>query len=118
MKQCTRCTPQGITGFWDIAGIDQEKLEDNFNKILSLKSSKCEVPTSLITEISRYSFQYIGVYIGSEKYIYINAFIARDTRDKWKTEPVDACDGGKGFWGALFNLDSQEFSQLQFNSEG
>jgi hypothetical protein len=28
---------------------------------------------------------------------------------------MGACDGGKGFWGILFNIETKEFSELAFN---
>lgn len=120
LKQCTRCTPKEVTGFWDLAQPEVEKLESNFKKVLQLKSSACSVsyPNVSVSKLDEFLFQYIGVYIGGQKFIYVNAFISRDTKDVWKTEPVNACDGGTGFWGVLFNLENFEFSKLEINDAG
>jgi hypothetical protein len=120
MNQCTRCTPKDITTFWDLTQADVEKLQNSFKKVLKLKSSVCSTsyPNTPISELERFLFQYIGVYIGGQKFIYINAFASRDTKDQWKTEPVSLCDGGISFWGVLFNLGNSEFSQLEINDAG
>lgn len=120
MEQCTRCTPRGITNFWNITESDKVKIEVNFKKILHLKSSDCSTtyPNDSLQTVEHYLYQYIGVNIAGRKLVYINAFVLRDTKDRWKTEPVNVCDGGKGFWGALFDIESLEFSQLSFNDAG
>lgn len=117
MNQYTRCVPQNISGFWNLTQSDINKLENNFKKIQNLKSSKCGVEGS-ISDLNIYLFQYIGITIGSKKLLYINAFASRDSKNVWKTEPVKACDGGIYFWGAIFDLETLEFNNLEFNEEG
>lgn len=117
LNQCTRCIPQNITGFWNLTQSDVNTLENNFKKIKNLKSSKCGIEGS-ISELNIYLFQYIGITIGSKKLLYINAFASRDSKDIWKTEPVKACDGGIYYWGAIFDIETLEFSNLEFNEEG
>src|SRR5436190_7715212 len=113
MKQCTRCIPKNIEKFWNVSDSDKMKLESVFKKVLKLKST-CGItfPNESISGLEYYLFQYIGVTIGNQEFIYINAFYIRNTKDLWKTEPVNVCDGGKGFWGALFDLEDLEFTEL------
>src|SRR5258705_10874344 len=112
MKQCTRCTPQDAKIFWNLSQANLAKLENNFKKILKLKSSSCGIPNASLKTLDGYLFQYIGVYTGGKRFIYINAFHGKDTKDVWKKEPVNACDGGTDFWGVLFDPEDLEFSQL------
>ena len=76
-----------------------------------------------IINLRNYAYQYLGVTIAQKNYIYINAFQLKanksvdEVHPTWKTSPVKACDGGSMFWGALFNLETKEFSQLTFNRE-
>src|SRR5260221_12228650 len=78
MNQCTRCTPPNGKIFWNVSKEDIDKLENNFKKILELKSSSCSPPNTSIKTLDGYLFQYIGVYIGSTKFIYVNAFHGKD----------------------------------------
>jgi hypothetical protein len=64
------------------------------------------------------------VIIKNKKYIYINAFPASEIeilkkqgQDPSKA-PMIVCDGGEGFWGVLFDIESKTFSNLSFNGYG
>lgn len=102
-------------------------MEDNFKKILSIKSTGCCFKGWEIPDLKDYAFQYIGVIINNRKYIYINAFAIEMLYEQdsfetwykeWKTKPIIICDGGDGFWGALFDLEKKAFSQLSVNGFG
>ena len=118
MKQCSRSAP-GAKKFWNLSKTDTDVLEENFNKLLSIKSKD----GNRIINLRNYAYQYLGVTIDKKNYIYINAFQlkANQSVEKvhpgWKTSAVKACDGGSMFWGALFNPEKKEFSQLNFNGE-
>ena len=73
-----------------------------------------------IESLKKYAFQYLGIKINGRKYIYINTFpstvnFSEQPYLNWKTEPIIVCDGLKGFWGALFDVEKLEFSELKFN---
>jgi hypothetical protein len=123
LKQCSRSSPDSVSGFWVVTQFDINLLENNFKKILALEAVKCCMTGSKIVSLKTYCFQYTGVIINNKKYIYINAFYidgdALDTYlNKWKTEPVIICDGGIGEWGALFDIQEKSFSQLCINGIG
>jgi hypothetical protein len=68
--------------------------------------------------------QYLGVVIGGKRLIYINVFprwlverreLAGLVSYDWLTAFVDVCDGGDGFWGALYDPEIQRFFSPQFN---
>ncbi|MEQ9442301.1 MAG: hypothetical protein RIG62_24890 [Cyclobacteriaceae bacterium] len=39
MSQCSRNTPEGIDGFWDLAEEEVEELENRLNKIVRMRST-------------------------------------------------------------------------------
>jgi hypothetical protein len=99
LSQCSRRTPQNISGFFQLNNSDIAILEESFNKA---------------EKDTKHAFQYMGVIIGGKRYIYINAF-GPDSKGKWKTEPVVVCDGGSSFWGILFDIEKKKFSQFSSN---
>lgn len=80
-----------------------------------------------IEPLNEYGYQYIGLIINDQRYIYINAFLLNifyghddfETIYKdWQTKPIIFCDGGNGFWGVLFDVNTKLFSQLSINGVG
>jgi hypothetical protein len=116
--------PDSIEQYWKISGQDVKNLEENFKKIYALAATGCCVSGPRIAQLKKFGFQYLGVMIRGRKYIYINAFPIeevrryRDSGHDPSQEPVTVCDGGTGFWGALFDMDAKEFSSLSFNGVG
>lgn len=119
--QYSRAVPEKIDSYYNLTAIEIQILENNFKKILKLKSSLCCMMGLNIQKLNSYAFQYVGVIINGKKYIYINAFKVKSNRDlnayykEWKVEPVVVFDGGDSFWGALFELETESFSQLSIN---
>lgn len=127
MVQCSRSVPEKIEKYFDLTNTDIASLEDNYKKILSIKATECCLQGWKIPKLDDYAFQYVGVVINSRKYIYINAFLIdisygqdsfKTWHKDWKTKPIIACDGGDGFWGALFDLEKKTFSRLSVNGFG
>lgn len=121
MNQCSRSVPENIDKYFDLTKENIELLESNFRKILAIKSTGCCFNGWEVENLENYGFQYIGVEINNRKYIYLNAFIIDGDDDftnwykNWKVAPIVMCDGGDGFWGVLFDLETQNFSQLSIN---
>jgi hypothetical protein len=60
--------------------------------------------------------------VGGRKLIYINAFCSKPQDivvekgwSDWRKDPVEVCDGGDCFWGAVYDVLSGKFSDLQVN---
>lgn len=124
ISQCSRAVPQKIKSFWMPSQTDAEDLESHFNNIYSLRSKDGGIIGAKLESLNRYAFQYLGVIINDEKYIYINAF-SNDLLELYKRynndlshELVRVCDGGMSFWGALYNVRTKQFSDLAFNGFG
>ena len=68
--------------------------------------------------------QYLGVVIGGRRLIYVNVFprwlverreLVGIAPQDWRTVFVSVCDGGDGFWGALYDPETLRFSSPRFN---
>ena len=112
LDQCSRPSPKNISKIFKLEGAEVKILENNLAKLTTLDTS---------LNLSKYGVQYIGVVMNNKDYIYINAFpfewSQNSQRDfpNWKVEPINMCDGGNHFFGVLFNIKQQEFSELYFD---
>ncbi|MFI5152461.1 MAG: hypothetical protein ACHQET_03960 [Chitinophagales bacterium] len=120
-RQCSRTVPEKIKSFWVPTQSDIEVLESNLNSIYDLRANTGGVIGAKVDSLDKFAFQYIGVIIKGEKYIYINAFPIGLT-ERYKKANFDltqslviVCDGGVSFWGVLFNLNTKQFTLLSFN---
>lgn len=124
LRQCSREVPKNIQAFWTPSSDDIDKLENSFEKVYDLKSNGCCIEGSKIRDLNLFAFQFAGVIIEGHKYIYINAFPQHLINDYKKAKidikknAVVICDGGKGFWGVLFDVNNEEFLSLTMNGMG
>jgi len=124
MAQCSRSIPEGVTEYFDLADADIAKLDSNFKKVLYIKSEGCCIVRATVKNLDRYAYQFIGVIVGKQKFIYINAFAIDTSKNPvqlktgWQENPIIVCDGGPGYWGALFKITDATFSELAINGEG
>ncbi|OZG75037.1 hypothetical protein BTA51_01145 [Hahella sp. CCB-MM4] len=112
LSQCSRSAPK-IEGSWDPTDEDIAGLEANLLKLKDVEATECCGRGKLESNPEDCFRQYVGVVIEGTRFIYINS-----VSDNWfgsKHVPQIVCDGGKSFWGALYNPVSQEFSHLNFN---
>ena len=108
LKQCSRPTPQA-TGFWTPDEQVVAQAESHLDQITRLPGN--------INEPRRYLRQYVGVVVEEKRVLYINA--GADRRHlKDATDPLVMCDGGRGYWGAVFDPDLGEFQDLKINGLG
>src|SRR5258706_12136982 len=113
--QCSRLEPPRFEATWKPTQSDINALEDNWSRLRQLKSDGGRVG-----EIREYYRQYVGIVVTKRKLIYINAFKSSildrtGRRDRWRREPLLACDGGDAFWGVIFDPKTKGFSELKFN---
>ncbi len=120
VSQCSRPSPKyDASAFFNLTESDQKTLHQYFKNIYQLKFNP-ENSTSLQVEnLDLYIYQYVGVVIHNEKYVYINAFpkeLIELTNHDWKRIPLIGCDGGIHQWGVLFNINNTTFSKLAMSS--
>lgn len=116
---CTRDVPEDIDGFYDLEFSKVCLAFNSIKKTTSALESFCFKDDEFI-DLEEYHYQFLGLTINQEEYIYINAFILPDidttgTYINWKNELIDTCGGGRNNWGALLNLSSEELSHIDIN---
>jgi hypothetical protein len=121
LRQCSRPTPGGVDGTWMVTPQVVAQLERDLNKLSDLKSHQCCVSGESVRDPSSFFRQYVGVTIRGRKYVYINALQgpilhrATDNLDAVMHKPFMVCDGGDSAWGALYDPETRQFSELAFN---
>ena len=121
LRHCSRQSPSDVEGTWSPSEADIAQLEEDLPKLARLKASLCCLAGTRISNPGWYFRQYIGLTIRGQRLIYINAFF--DPADHpghpaWLQRPVDACDGGSGFWSAVYDPKRRRFSELAVNGVG
>lgn len=120
-RQCSRGVPRKMKRFFKVQKDQIEILEKNFRRIGLTQASLCCFMGGTIDEVEGYYYQYLGVMIKKKKYIYVNAIRksvynkAIEELNDWLNHPIVYCDGGVSFWGALFSIDREEFTELAIN---
>lgn len=109
LDTCSRDSPArhagSVTGYWAPARSDIEALESQLSQL-----------ASQVAEPNLSSRQYVGFESGGRRLIYINAFPLPDHSDiNPAREAIRVCDGGKQFWGAVYDPQARTFSDVQFN---
>jgi hypothetical protein len=123
LNQCSRSVPKKVKRFWAPTQKDIELLENNFRAIYEIRAKECCYIRGKVDSLENFAFQYLGVVINRKKFIYINAFPVADEKylQEYKQDVTNApyiiCDGGKWYWGVLFDIRTKQFSDLAFNGE-
>lgn len=112
LQQCSRNTPKDISGFWEPSPKEIERLEELLVRYLAAREkSRTSVPPKDI----QYHRQYVGIVRAGVRLIYGNFYSGGAPRDAEKTGPAIVCDGGPSHWGIVFNPQTGEFEELEFN---
>jgi len=109
LDTCSRPSPARqdgrVTGYWAPSRQQVDQLEARLTQL----QSQVQAPLD-------FDRQYVGIEADGRRLIYINAFHLADgsTLDPAR-EAVGACDGGRHFWGALYDPERGSFSEFHFN---
>src|SRR4051812_6741875 len=106
LAQCSRDTPEPVTGFWTPSVAQIDAIEQRLPKLLRSSGHKIKLGDS--------HRQYIGFIFRGKRLIYLNAFPADDiaswhSRADWKKTAWIVCDGGDVYWGVEFDPATQTF---------
>lgn len=120
-RQCSRPGPPAFKATWEPSVAEIKELEAKLPQIQKLASTQCCKRGARVPDVNKYYRQYAGIVVGSRKLIYINAF-SRGNKDaerdsRWRREPILACDGGRSFWGAMYDPATKRFWNLAFNGD-
>jgi hypothetical protein len=123
-----RAVPEGLDGGWSATADDLDGLD-------SLLARRVEAELAAATPVgspqdrattghaTTYHAQAGAFMRGAERVVYLNGFAANVIHDfgdstKWRRRPIVACDGGQGFFGALFIPAHRTLTSFLFNSPG
>ena len=111
LRQCSRPTPQGVSGFWQPSDATVETLELKLAEHLEALTGT-EAPPRGVS----YGREYVGFVRDGARLIYGNSFPNRGTAATGELEAiVVVCDGGSSHWGIVYDPASGQFSELEFN---
>lgn len=126
VDQCSRYAPDIVRG-WNPSNQQIEELEKNLTRIEKLTAKACCLMRGNLENVNKYIRQYVGVEVNGQQLIYINAFPVGEFEDwpadlvkvpNWKEQAYVVCDGGDYYWGAVYNPETNSFSDLAFNGVG
>jgi len=105
---CSRNSPDGISGFWEVPA----KVIPAIDAALLGHLRTSRLDKQLTMPVSKYQRQYLGFSRGEARFIYINAFPARYLRAKLDptNEIPRICDGGALTWGIEYDMKTRTFS--------
>jgi len=110
-KQCSRPPLTNIKGHWVPSTNQLSKLEKQLDQYLSAKHPEIR------KNIGQLYFQYAGLIRHKRKIIYINTIDHyTQTNPDWRHTAMIVCDGGDMFWGLEYDPNTEEFSEMSFNS--
>jgi hypothetical protein len=118
VNQCSRPSPEEASKFFNLSNSEVQVLHKNFKKIYKTKCTDKAYKGFTVSDTVPTVYQYVGVFMNDRKHIYINAFpeeMLSLLRHPWKQQPLIICDGSKHFWGVVFDLKTERFSDLYMN---
>jgi len=112
LDTCSRDSPArqpgAITGYW---APSRQQIDELEARLAQLQPQ--------ITNPGDFDRQYVGIESGGRRLIYINAFRLPDDSDLDPARTaIRVCDGGAGFWGAVYDPEVGKFSDVATNGPG
>jgi len=125
LHQCSRDTPQHVTGFWlpqteQIADLEVRLpalVKQEIHRIIGASDQKKD------RQMPNYLRQYAGLIESGRKIIYVNGFLADETyagdglrrKTDWRPRAVMVCDGYINYFGVEYDPRNKVFTGLAFN---
>lgn len=127
LMQCSRPVPPG-DATWAATAADLDGVDTILARLLERELAARFAPGSPAALAQKgqptvYGLQAIGLIQNGKRVLYLNGFLAASLREhqdatQWRRDPVVACDGGEGYFGAVFDPARKTISDLQFNGRG
>ena len=120
LNQCSRSVPTGLRPSWRPDSSTIAQLERELGAVL-LARLRAGADAEEDRTPNDYARQYAGFYRNNRRVVYVSGLswesVARDSllASRWQTSAVSVCDGGKGYFGALYDVESHQFTDFQFN---
>ena len=125
--QCSRERPGDVTGYWLPQAAQIVELERRLPDLLDREIHRIvRTNDPHGPQMPNYLRQYAGLVIGGRKIIYVNGFLADQTRPgdglvrktDWRSRPVSVCDGYINYFGVEYDPETRDFAHLAFNGIG
>ena len=116
LKQCSRDVPQGVSDYWTPTDQQVASLQAALQTYVQQHSA--DRGNVLAYPLDSYHGQYTGIVSGSKRLIYANFYVHQADWTHEDTQPVDVCDGGRSFFGVVFDPASNKVVDVAFNGEG
>ncbi|NHZ66991.1 hypothetical protein [Massilia genomosp. 1] len=120
-QQCSRDVPDEHSNYWIPSA---EHIADLEMQMVSVMSERERAGLQIPNPGQRFNGQYIGFTRKGVRYIYGNFFPSYVAEVRWTSEwspfekPIIVCDGGRNFWGIVYNPATTEIEQPLFNGAG
>ncbi len=124
LRQCSRRVPVVGAGAWSPDAATIAHLERALFPVLQRALDR-RVPPGEKLFAEDYYRQYAGVIVGGRRVVYVNGFhrehlaLAAWTPARapdWRRIAVNVCDGGAGYFGAVYDPAAQRVESLDFNA--
>lgn len=116
------CSRPGVPEFqatWTPTPADVTLMESRFRRLRRTKSHECCIAGFRVGRLEKFDLQYVGVIIGSRRFIYINAACSEVRDAQWSNRAyTSVCDGGWCYWGALYDVENGRFNHVASNGIG
>jgi hypothetical protein len=116
--QCSRGVPKTDGKYWLPTASEITELESDLTTMLELRDRR---GLSVPPKFRQFQRQYIGFTRNGVRLIYGNFSSIYDDKPwhHWSLleRPTVVCDGGRGFWGVVYNPRNHEFEEPQFNGD-
>lgn len=115
LHQCSRPSPQNVTGTWLPQAAQISELEARLPPLLERNLAGQRHP-----DIAHYARQYAGLVQKDRRIIYVNGFWLHPSDPAvksgvWRTRANMVCDGGNAFFGVEYDPMTKGFTHLVFN---
>lgn len=105
------------SGYWTPAESNVLVIENGLASFLQENSEKFRLSEMPVWErLNQYNRQYLGIILEDRKLIYAN-FFCRSFETDWRKEFVFVLDGGSCFFQFQYDVNTNEFFDLQVNGE-
>jgi hypothetical protein len=116
LKQCARKVPRDISDYWTPTDEQVDGLKSALE--VYLRQHSADRGNVLGFPFDSYHGQYTGIVSGGKRLIYGNFYVHQAAWLHEDTQPVDICDGGRNFFGVVFDPAADKIVDIAFNGEG
>jgi hypothetical protein len=115
IRSCSRPTPPEIKVFWKVPLSEARRIDAAIDTLLAPRPGR---PDSAGGKHPVLRMQLLGIVLDGDSLVYVNGLPRWMGVERDRTHLLyDVCDGGVGYWGAVWDPRRGIFRDLQFNGE-